>query len=62
MFNDLVEYFRIPWGVRLTNLGSMFNYPGKYVQRPWGVFSSTLVGDYWRLAEISGVLAEVSGD
>ena len=31
----------LPLGVCSTTLGSMFNYPGEYVQLPWGVFSTT---------------------
>ena len=33
MINYLGEY---------VTLGSMFDYPGEYVQLPWGVFSTTL--------------------
>ena len=30
------------WGVFSIIMGSIFNYPGEYVQLPWGVFSTTL--------------------
>ena len=42
-------YDRKDGGVCSTTLGSIFNYLGEYFQLPWGVFSTTLGGEYVEL-------------